>query len=159
VIGGGRGSRLYKSLVLDRQLLQPSDGQIVDTWPFIGGATLTVTDLPAREGVAIDVLESAYHAEVAAVAKEVTEDELERAKAVLTSQWLHHLASVDGRADTFNQYATLLGDPGLLNDALPRLLAVTAADVTKAVSEVMRHDNRVVLTFIPDAPDEQEVAA
>ena len=26
VLGGGRGSRLYKALVLDRQLLQPSDG-------------------------------------------------------------------------------------------------------------------------------------
>jgi predicted Zn-dependent peptidase len=159
VIGGGRGSRLYKSLVLDRQLLQPSDGQIVDTWPFIGGATLTVTDLPAREGIPIDALETAYHAEVAEVAKGVTEDELERAKALITSQWLHHLASVDGRADTFNQYATLLGDPGLVNEALPRLLAVTADDVAKAVSDVMRHDNRVVLTFIPDSPDEQEVAA
>jgi predicted Zn-dependent peptidase len=97
---------------------------------------------------------------VAAVAKGgVTDDELERAKALLTSQWLHHLASVDGRADTFNQYGTLLGDPGLVNDVLPRLLAITADDVRKAVSDVMRHDNRVVLTFVPDSPDEQEAAA
>ncbi len=159
VLGGGRGSRLYKSLVLDRQLLQPSDGMIVDSWPFIGGATVTVADLPAREGVPIDSLEAAFHQEVAKISEGITDAELERAKAMLTSQWLHHLASVDGRADTFNQYATLLGDPGLVNEALPSVLAVTAADVVAAVGQVMRHDNRVVLTFIPDSPDEQEAAA
>jgi predicted Zn-dependent peptidase len=159
VLGGGRGSRLYKSLVLDRQLMQPSDGSIVDTWPFIGGATLTIADLPAREGVAIDQLETAYHVEADRLAEGVDEEELARAKAMLTSQWLHHLATVDGRADTFNQYATLLGDPGLINDALPSVLAVTADDVTRAAAEVMRTDNRVVLTYLPDTSAEQEAAA
>jgi predicted Zn-dependent peptidase len=66
---------------------------------------------------------------------------------------------VDGRADTFNQYATLLGDPDLMNQALPSLLAITAADVTEAAAEVMRVDNRVVITYLPDNSDEQEAAA
>ena len=61
--------------------------------------------------------------------------------------------------DTFNQYATLLGHPRLVNDALPRVLAVTADQVREVVSEVMRVDNRVVLTFMPALTDEQEVAA
>jgi zinc protease len=159
VLGGGRGSRLYKALVLDRQLLQPSDGAIVDGWPFIGGASVTIADLPAREGVDIGVLESAYHHEVARLAEGVTAEEVERAKALITSQWLHHLSGVDGRADTFNQYATLLGDPGLINEALPSWLAVTAADVEVVVGEVMSPDNRAVITFIPDTADEQEAAA
>jgi predicted Zn-dependent peptidase len=158
VLGGGRGSRLYKSLVLDQQLMQPSDG-IVESWPFIGGATLTIADLPAREGVAIERLENAYHHEVARLVDDLDEDELVRAKALLTSQWLHHLASVDGRADTFNQYATLLGDPRLVNDALPRVLAVTAEQVRETVAEVMQPTNRVVLTFVPALVDEQEAAA
>ena len=159
VLGGGRGSRLYKALVLDRQLLQPSDGAVIDSWPFIGGATLTIADLPAREGVDIDVLESAYHHEIARLAQGVTAEEVERAKALITSQWLHHLSGVDGRADTFSQYATLLGDPDLLNDALPAWMAVSAADVSVVVAEVMKQDNRAVITFIPDAADEQEAAA
>ncbi|HVT22792.1 MAG TPA: pitrilysin family protein [Mycobacteriales bacterium] len=158
VLGSGRGSRLYKSLVLDQQLMQPSDA-IVESWPFIGGATLTIADLPAREGVAIDRLENAYHHEVGRLLDDLDDDELVRAKALLTSQWLHHLASVDGRADTFNQYATLLGDVHLVNDALPKMLAITADQVREAVAEVMRVDNRVVLTFMPTLTDEQEVAA
>jgi predicted Zn-dependent peptidase len=159
VLGGGRGSRLYKALVLDRQLLQPSDGAIIDSWPFIGGATLTIADLPAREGVDIGVLESAYHREIARLAQGVTAEEVERAKALLTSQWLHHLSAVEGRADTFSQYATLLGDPDLINEALPAWLAVTAADVEVVTAEVLSPTNRAVITFIPDSADEQEAAA
>jgi predicted Zn-dependent peptidase len=158
VLGGGRGSRLYKSLVLDQQLLQPSDA-VVDSWPFIGGATLTIADLPAREGVEIERLEAAYHSEVDRLASGVTDEEIARAKALITSQWLHHLASVDGRADTFNEYATLLGDPALVNEALPTILRVSAEDVKAVVADVMRPDNRVVLTFIPSESDEQEAAA
>jgi zinc protease len=159
VLGGGRGSRLYKALVLDRQLLQPSDA-VLDGWPFIGGASLTMADLPAREGVDIEEVESAYHEEIERVAKGVTDDEVERAAALITSQWLHHLSSVEGRADTFSQYATLLGDPGLLERALPSWLAVTADDVVAVVGDVLTPDNRVVVTFLPDdAAEEQEAAA
>jgi predicted Zn-dependent peptidase len=159
VLGGGRGSRLYKALVLDRQLLQPSDGSVVDSWPFIGGATLTVADLPAREGVDIDVLEAAYHAEVDRMSSGVTPEEMERARALITSHWLHHLSSVEGRADTFGQYATLLGDPGLVNDALSKWLAVSADDVVAVTEAVLNEANRAVITFLPDASDEQEAAA
>jgi len=159
ILGGGRGSRLYKALVLDRQLLQPSDGSIVDSWPFIGGATVTIADLPAREGVDVGALEAAYDAEVERLADGVTDDELERARAQITSHWLRHLSSVEGRADSFGQYATLLGDPGLLNDALPKWQAVNASDVVAVAEQVFSPSNRAVITFLPDAADEQEAAA
>jgi predicted Zn-dependent peptidase len=108
--------------------------------------------------VEIERLEAAYDVEVERLAADVTDEEIARAKALITSQWLHHLASVDGRADTFNEYATLLGDPGLVNEALPTILRVSADEVKAVVAEVMRPDNRVVLTFLPSASDEQEAA-
>src|SRR3954454_12380299 len=157
VLGGGRGSRLYKALVLDRPLMQPSDGDILSAWPFVGGATLLIADLPAREGVDIAELESAYHDLVSAIGTEgPSDDEMTRARALITSEWFHHLASVDGRADMFSQFTTLFGDPGLVNEMLPRVLAVTADDVQRAAADVIRPDNRVVLVFEPEAA---EVAA
>ncbi len=151
VLGGGRGSRLYKALVLDRQLVQPPGGNIVDPWPFVGGAAVLLADLPAREGVSPEDVEHAYDEVVDAVAVGgVTDDEIERAGAVITSDWLQHLSTVDGRADTFSEFATLFGDPGLVNNYLPRVLAVTADDVVAAAGDVLRRDNRVVLTFVPD---------
>jgi predicted Zn-dependent peptidase len=152
VLGGGRGSRLYKSLVLDRPLLQPPDGNVMSPWPFVGGASLLVADLPAREGVDVDTLESAYHEIVENIGR-VTEAEMERARALITSDWLHHLATVDGRADAFSQFTTLFDSPGLVNDMLPRLLAVTADDVQHAAADVLRPDNRVVLVFEPEADE------
>ena len=149
ILGGGRGSRIYKSLVLDRPLLQPPDGNVLSPWPFVGGAALLIADLPAREGVDPAELEAAYH-ELAQVG-EVTEAEMERARALITSDWLHHLATVDGRADMFSQFTTLFDDPGLVNEMLPRVLAVTAKDVQDIAAEVIRPDNRVVLVFEPES--------
>ena len=76
---------------------------------------------------------------------------MERARALITSDWLHHLATVDGRADTFSQFTTLFDDPGLVNEMLPRVLAVTAKDVQDIAAEVIRPDNRVVLVFEPES--------
>ena len=82
---------------------------------------------------------------------------MERARALHTSTWLHHLATVDGRADMFSQMTTLFDDPGLVNALLPRQLAVTGADVAAVVRDYLRPDNRVVLVFQP--VDEAEEAA
>jgi predicted Zn-dependent peptidase len=157
VLGGGRGCRLYKSLVLDRGLLQAPDGDVTSTWPFVAGATVFIADLPAREGADIAELEAAYHEIAAGLADGVTEAEMERARALLTSTWLHHLATVDGRADMFSQLTTLFGDPGLVNSLLPRQLAVTADDVARVARDYLRPDNRVVLVFEP-ADDTEEAA-
>lgn len=158
VLGGGRGSRLYKSLVLDRGLMQPDD-TITSTWPFVAGATLVLADLAAREGVDIAELEAAYHAEAERLPAGIAEDELERARALTTSQWLHHLATVDGRADAFSQFTTLFDAPELVNDLLPRVLAVTAEEAASAAGSVLRADNRVVLVYVPEVDTADEVAA
>jgi predicted Zn-dependent peptidase len=151
VLGGGRGSRLYGELVLRRQLMHEPDGDIIDGWPFVDGATMLIADLPAREGVDPEALESAFHDGVTQLADGVTDEEIERARAMTTSAWLHHLSAVEGRADTFSEYATLFGDPALVEQALPRLLAVTGDDVRRVASEALRPENRVVLTFLPNA--------
>ena len=66
-----------------------------------------LADLPAREGADVGALEAAYHEIAEGLADGVTEAEMERARALHTSTWLHHLATVDGRADMFSQMTTL----------------------------------------------------
>jgi predicted Zn-dependent peptidase len=160
VLGGGRGSRLYKALVLDRSLMQPND-EIMYTWPLVAGAAVLLADLPAREGVDVEELQAAYDEVADGVAAGIGDDELERARSVLTSTWLHTLATVDGRADMFSQFTTLFDAPELVNDMLPRLLAVTAQEAAAVAGDVLRPDNRVVLHYVPDsqAPQVDEAAA
>jgi predicted Zn-dependent peptidase len=56
---------------------------------------------------------------------------------------------VDERADRLSMYATLLDDPGMINRQLDRYLSVTAADIQAAAAEVLRPDNRAVVTYEP----------
>lgn len=150
VLGSGRGSRLYRSLVLERRLAQPPGGSMTDTWPFVGGVALMAGDASAREGVDVADLEKAFHEVCESVTREaVGADELDRARAQLTSDWLHRMASFDSRADTISMFATLFGDPDLVNGYLPRLLAVSADDLHRVATDVLVPDNRVVLTFVP----------
>jgi predicted Zn-dependent peptidase len=56
---------------------------------------------------------------------------------------------VDERADRLSMLATLLDDPDLINRQLDRYLAVGKADIQAVAAEVLRPDNRVVLTYMP----------
>ena len=150
VLGGGRGSRLYRELVLEKALVRPSE-EFVGAFDFVGGASLLIADLHCAEGVEPETAEAAYDAVVEAVLRDgITDDELARARALLTSDVLGHLASLDTRADAFSQHATLFGDPALVNQRVERLLAPTAEDLVAVGRAVMRGDNRVVLTYVPD---------
>ena len=53
-----------------------------------------------------------------------TEPELRRAKAQFERHWLHELARIDSRADAFGEFATLHGDPTLVNSRLDQIDAV-----------------------------------
>ena len=79
------------------------------------------------------------------------EDELARAKALTEADELGSLQRVEERADRLSMYATLFDDPGVVNDMLPRYLAVTAEQIRDACRDVFRVDNRYVLTYLPAA--------
>ena len=150
VIGGGRGSRLYRSLVLERQLAQPFGASMMDAWGFVGGASVVIGDVAAREGIDADTLEAAYHDVVASVALGgVGSDELERARALLRSEWLHRVGTAEGRADLLSQHLTLFGDAERVNTQLARWAAVTEEDVRRVAADLLVADNRAVLTFLP----------
>lgn len=160
VLGSGRGSRLHRELVLRRRLAQPADGAMASTWDFVGGAGLLLVDAVAREGVDAEVVEEALHEVAGSVAKDGIDDaELERAKALVSSEWLHQLSGPESRADTFSQYATLLGDPKLVNAHLPEMLAVTADEVRAMARRILVPRERAVLTFVPEAEQPGEAAA
>jgi zinc protease len=76
---------------------------------------------------------------------------LTRARALIETYELEALQRVDERADRLSSYATLLDDPDMINRQLGRYLAVSAADIQAAAAQVLRPDNRVVLTYMPAA--------
>ncbi|MEV4756141.1 pitrilysin family protein [Micromonospora sp. NPDC049559] len=154
VLGGGRGSRLYQRLADGARLAQPDSVGAYGVDLAHAPAPLIVT-ATARPGVTIERLEEGLVEVVDELASGgVTEAELERARALLTTGWWRQMATVDGRADTLGRYAVQFGDPALAGQRLPNWLAVTADRVAEVAAEVLRPADRVTLTYTPPAETE-----
>jgi predicted Zn-dependent peptidase len=147
VAGMGRGSRLHRELVLERELAIDVS---VGPWPFVGGAGVALGSSTARSGVPIAEVEQVFHEVVAGLAGGVTEEELDRARGLVERHELTELQGVGGRADNFSEAATLFDDPDLVNTRLDRFLSVTTDEVAQVASDVFLPDNRVVLQYVPE---------
>src|SRR4051794_28988003 len=152
ILAGGRGSRLYRTLVRERRIAQDVAAfglPLTDGASFFGG---WVTARPDSDA---EACERAFLAELQRVVDEpVTDDELARARALIEASELGALGRVEEVADRFSMYAALFGDPNLVNEQLDRYLAVTAQDIQSVARDVFRADNRVVLTYVPRTQEE-----
>jgi predicted Zn-dependent peptidase len=158
LLAGGKGSRLHRRLVREERIAQDVS---FFTLGFIGGASVSAGWATVRPGVDPTRVETAFLEELDRLAREpASEDELARAKALIEADELGALSRVEERADRLSMFATLFDAPGMINDTLPRYLAVTANGIQDVARKVFRQDNRVVLTYLPDeAAPSQEAAA
>ncbi len=153
VLGNGRGSRLYQRLADGSRIAQPD---------YIGSYGVDLAHAPApliitataKDGVSVETLEAGLAEVVRSLVDEpVTAEELDRAKALLTTAWWRGVSTVGGRADLLGRYATQFGDPATAADRLPKWLAVTAEEVTEAARQVLAPESRITLTYIPGEND------
>ncbi|MBQ5946249.1 insulinase family protein, partial [Massilia sp. ST3] len=151
ILGGGKSSRLYKSLVYERQIAQD-----VDAVQNSYGLTSTfVIDVTARAGHTARELEAAIDAELAQLREVGPSDrEVERARNSLETALLSSIEKLggDGLADQLNHYNQYTGDPGYLPKDLERLRRVDAAAVRHAVQTWLKQDARAVVTGVPGQP-------
>jgi predicted Zn-dependent peptidase len=156
ILAGGKGSRLHRRLVRDERIAQDV---ALFSYGWVGGGSPTAGWATVRPGVDIDRVETTYLEELDRLASElITDDELDRARALIESDELSALSRVEERADRLSMFATLFGEPGMINELLPRYLAVTKDQIRDAAGAVFRPDNRVVLTYVPAGPPADEGA-
>lgn len=163
ILAGGQGSRLDRRLVRDERIAQDV---ALFTLGFVGGASICAAWATVRPGVDPARVEAAFHEELARLATElITDDELARARALVESDELGALQRVEERADRLSMYAMLFDEPDLINRMLSRYLSVTPEDIRAVAATVFRPDNRLVLTYLPQAeavdgePADTETAA
>jgi predicted Zn-dependent peptidase len=150
ILAGGRGSRLHRRLVRDERIAQDV---ALFTLGFVGGASVTAGWATVRPGIDAARVEKAFAEEVERLGREpVSDDEMARARALVEADELGALQRVEERADRLAMYATLFDDPDLINRMLGRYLAVTPEAIRDVASTVLRRDNRVVLTYLPELP-------
>ena len=154
VLGQGRNSRLYKSLVYDKQIAQNANA--FNSGRELAG-TFQITAIP-RRGVSVDSLEAEINREIAAIiAAPPAQSDLQRAYNASEAQFVYSLQTVGGfggKSDQLNRYAVFTGDPGFFERDLSRYRAVTPSDVQRVARKYLTN-NRLVFTVTPAARDGQ----
>lgn len=149
MLGSGRGSRLHRTLVRERQV---ASAATAFTYDLAKGSDLLVVDATARPGVSVAHLEGA----IADVLDELVTGgpavgERERVLAQVETDFVVALQGAGDRADQLSRYATYFGDPGLINHQVPRFRAVTDDQLRGIAASRLDRDNRASLVFVPKA--------
>jgi zinc protease len=151
ILGMRRGSRLYRRLVRERQVAAEATAF---TFDLPKGSDLLVIDVTARPGVDAEVVEREVAREIDALqAQGVTAAEVERAVALIETDFIASMQSAGERADKLSLFATYFGDPRLLNEQVARYRAVQVSDVNQFARERLGADNRASLLYVPRADD------
>jgi zinc protease len=150
ILATGKTSRLYQSLVHEKQLAQDVDAN-QQSDELAGQFTVVLT---ARPDHSLAELEAAAQAEIDRLQAEgPTAEELTRVINNLEVQFvraLEPLGDFGGRADRLNLYNVMTGDPGYVTQDFARYLAVDAAGVRRVAQKYLTA-NRVVLEVMPGA--------
>jgi predicted Zn-dependent peptidase len=147
ILGMRRGSRLYRSLVRERQIAADASAF---TFDLAKGSDILVADVTALPDTSPDQLEAEVGREIDKLATDgVTADEVARAVALIETDMTTAMQSAGERADRISMFATLLGDPGLVNIQADRYRSVTAAQVNAFASDRLGKDNRATLLYVP----------
>jgi zinc protease len=147
LLGTGRASRLYASLVREQRLAQDATAF---TFPIVGGASMFTFWVTARPGIEPARLEAALHAELDRLASEGPKhDELERVRNLHAARTAASLERIAERADRLSMYTCLFDEPERVNEETERYGAVTADRVADGMRDAIRPDNRVTLTYVP----------
>jgi zinc protease len=148
-LSSGKSSRLYQSLVYEKQIAQEITAYVDSR--EIGG--LFTIEAVAREGHTLDELEAAIDQELRhALDRGLQGDEVARAKTAYEAGFvrgLERIGGFTGRAGALNRYNTYLGDPGRLEWDLARYTGATAADVSRAARAHIDLGRRVILRVVP----------
>jgi predicted Zn-dependent peptidase len=157
ILGMKQGSRLYRSLVRERQIAADASAF---TFDLAKGSDLLILDVTGRPETSPEQLESEVEREVdELVEKGVTAEEVQRAIALIQTDIVTALQSASERADRISMFATLLGDPSLINRQADKYGAVTRESVKAFTRDRLGADNRAKLIYVPRMREEGEAEA
>lgn len=146
VIGGGQSSRMYQTLVKEKELaIQPGAG--LDTRR---GTSLAIFSAALPPGKQMESLEKAIESEIARFQTEpVREEELTRVKMKARAVTYARIESTVDRANQLSEDAVFYKDPGRINTYNNHYDQVTAADVQRVAKKYLTGANRTVIITLP----------
>ncbi len=150
ILAGGKSSRLYKTLVYDKQIAQDVNASQESN----ALTSMFIVDVTARPGHSAQEIEAAIDEEMNKLRSAPPSDkEMERARNTIETAMLSRIEKIGGAglANQLNEYNQYLGDPGFLPKDIERYRKVTAADVQRVAAAQLQNTRRVVVHGVPGA--------
>jgi zinc protease len=147
ILGAGKSSRLYRSMVYGKQIATSAYARAdLREHPglFEFSAILSRGSDVADARAALDTEISRLQTEL------VADAELERAKTQIASSFVRGRQTYNGIALSLVRAAVERGDPHAVNTDLARYLAVTAQDVQQVAGAYLHAGNRTVVEYLPE---------
>jgi len=162
---GGRAGRVYRELVLEKQIAVEADGGVDDIFGYDGPSQMT-TRIFHKPEISSEHTLAAFDEIIRAMQeKGITDSELEQLKVKFRSDYFATLEG--GRGGHMPKYGlmhllacfTLFdGEPQLVNTILDGFLAVTKEQVQGAAHKYLQPQNRAIVVRKPVAKPAQEAA-
>jgi len=145
-LGSGQASRLYQTLVKDKELA-------VNVFCYVeehrGPSTFNIVVL-ARPGKDLKEVEKAVYAEVERVKSEPIADwELQKVHMLERRETAQALESTLYRAYLIGEMSVIFGDPNLINTRFGKIQSVGKDDIQRVAKTYLTEENRTVVTTLP----------
>lgn len=149
VLGGGKSSRLYRSLVYEKQIAQD-----VAAYQFsLQLGSVFIVEATARPGHGVEDMQAAIDAEIERLrAAPPSAEEMLRARNTIETTLISGLEKVGALADTLNHYNHYTGDPGYFARELAQYRSTSREQVHAAAREFLPKAKRVVVHGVPGEP-------
>ena len=146
ILAGGKSSRLYKTLVYEKEIAQDVTASVEET--RLGSIfELVVT---AKPDVKPEELEKSIDAEMEKLREEgPTAAEVDRARNVTETGLVRSLQRTNGVANRLNYYNQYVGTPDYFSKDLARYDAVTPADIKKVIETTLAKNGSAVVYGVP----------
>ncbi len=145
ILSGGRSSRLYRSLVHEKELALYAHGSY---WEFTD-AGMFYASAGARPGVSLDEVEALFMAEIDRIGTDgVSEEEVARARRQMEVALVNRFATNHSMASRIGREIVSFGRVRPLSERIEAIRGVTAADIQRVVATYLKPESRSIIRVI-----------
>jgi predicted Zn-dependent peptidase len=141
ILGDGKSSRLYRSIVSDKQLAV----RIYTSMPYALDPTLFYFYAVCARDVKVEDLEAAIYHEIDKIVKEgITQQELQKVKNNKLVNFYRRMSTINGKANNIGTYEIYFGTYKKLFNAPMDYKKVTPEDIKMVAAKYLKKSNRTV---------------
>src|SRR5690606_14983476 len=141
ILSSGNSSRLYSSLVDDKQLATA----VFTSYQESFDPTLFNVYSVTNRGIEETELEKAIYAEIEKIkTEEITEKELQKVKNQKLVDFYRQVETINGKSNNIGTYEVFFGDYKKMFEAPDQFNKVTAADIQRVAKTYLDSKNRTV---------------